>query len=72
MASKEIGLEVNADKTKYMIMSRHQNAGWSHSMEADNSFFERLEEVKYLWTTLTNQNFIQEEMKSILNSGNTL
>jgi len=40
-------------------------------MEADNSFFERLEEVKYLWTTLTHQNFIQEEMKSILNSGNT-
>jgi hypothetical protein len=27
VASKEIGLEVNADKTKYMAMSRHQNAG---------------------------------------------
>jgi len=33
VASKEIGLEVNADKTKYMVMSRDQNAGQSHSMK---------------------------------------
>ena len=32
-ATKEIGLEVNADKTKYMIMSRDHNAGRSHSMK---------------------------------------
>jgi len=32
VATKEIGIEVNADKTKYMIMSRDQNAGRSHSM----------------------------------------
>jgi len=32
-ATKEIGLEVNADKTKYMIMSRDQDAGRSHSMK---------------------------------------
>jgi len=32
VASKEIGLEVNADKTQYMVMSRDQNAGQSHSM----------------------------------------
>jgi len=31
VATKEIGLEVNADKTKYMLMSRDQNAGQSHS-----------------------------------------
>jgi hypothetical protein len=37
VASKEIGLEVTADKTKYMVMSRDQNAGRSHSMKVDNS-----------------------------------
>jgi hypothetical protein len=40
-ASKEIGLEVNADKTKYMVMSRDQTAGQSHSMKVRNSSFER-------------------------------
>jgi len=33
VASKEIGLEVNAYKTKYMVMSQDQNAGQSHSNE---------------------------------------
>ena len=48
MASQEIGLGVNANKTKYMVMSRDQNAGRSHSMKTDNSSFERTEEFKYL------------------------
>jgi hypothetical protein len=43
VASKENGLEVNADKTKYMIMSRYQNAGRSRSIRIDNSSFERVE-----------------------------
>jgi hypothetical protein len=68
--SKEIGLEVNADKTKYMVMSRDQTAGRSNSMKTENSFLERVEEFKYLGTTLTNQNSIQEEIKRRLKSGN--
>jgi len=39
---------VNADKTKYMIMSRDQNAGRSYSMKTDKSSVERVEEFKYL------------------------
>jgi hypothetical protein len=70
VATKKIGLEVNADKTKSMIMSREQNAGRRHSMRTDNSSIERVEEFKYLGTTLTNQNSIQEEIKSRLKLGN--
>ena len=69
VASKETGLEVNADKTKYMVMSREQNAGQSHSIE-NNSSFEMVEEFKYLGTTLTNKISIHEEIKSRVKSGN--
>ena len=70
VATKEIGLDVNADKTKYMIISRDQNAGRSYSMKNDNSSNERVVEFKYLGTTLTNKNSIQEEIKSRLKLGN--
>jgi len=66
---REIGLEVSADKTKYMVMSGDQNAGRIHSMRIDNSTFERVEEFKYLGKTLTNPNSILEEMKSRMRSG---
>ena len=45
-ATRENGLEVSADKTKYMVMSRDQNAGQNHSVRSDNSTFERVEEFK--------------------------
>ena len=51
VASKEIGLKVNADKTKYMVMSRSHDGGRCHSMKIDNSTFERAGEIKYLGTT---------------------
>jgi len=56
MASKEMWLKVNADKIKYIVMSRNQNTGQSHSMKIDNSSFERMKKFKYLETTSTNQN----------------
>jgi hypothetical protein len=51
-----------------MVMSRDQNAGRTHSIKIDNSSFEREDEFKYLGTTLTNQNSIQEKFR--LKSGN--
>jgi hypothetical protein len=46
--SKEIGLEVNADKTTYMVMPRERNERRSRSMKIDNSSFETMKEFKYL------------------------
>ena len=69
-ANREIGLEVSADKTKYMVISQDQNAGRIHSVRIDNSTFESEEEFKYLVTTLTNKNSIAGEIKSRLRSGN--
>jgi len=69
-ATREIGLEVSADKTKYMVMSRDQKAGQNHSVRIDNSTLERVEEFQYLGTTLTIQNSIREEIKCRLRSGN--
>jgi len=69
-ATKEIGLEVSADKTKYMVMSRDQIAGRIQSVSIDNSTYERVEEFKYLGKIFTNQNSIAKEIKRRMRSGN--
>ena len=70
VGGRETVLEVNADKSKYMVMSRDQNAGRSYSIRTDNNVFERVKEFKYLGTVVTHQNSIREEIKSRLGSGN--
>jgi hypothetical protein len=70
VASQEIGLEVNADKTKNMVMSPGKNAGRNHNTKTDNTSFERVAQFKYLEAKLTNQNSIQEEIKNRLKSRN--
>jgi sorting nexin-29 len=69
-ASKETGLEVNSEKTKYMFMSRHQTTGQSNYKRVANKSFENVAKFKYLGSTLTDQNCIHEEIRSRLNSGN--
>jgi hypothetical protein len=59
-SSKEVGLEVYAERTKYMLLSCHQNAGQNHDIKTANRFI-------YLGMTVTNQNLIQEEIKRRLN-----
>jgi hypothetical protein len=68
--SRDIGLEINAEKTKYMIMSHHPNSGQNHNIRVANESFEKVAKFKYLGVTLTNQNDIHDEIKSRLNSGN--
>jgi hypothetical protein len=53
-----------------MLLSRHQNAGQNRDIEIANRSFENMSQFKYLGTTVTNQNFIQEEIKRRLSSGN--
>ena len=47
--TRESGLEVSADKTKYMVMSRDQIGGRIHSVGTDNSSFERAEPNIWKW-----------------------
>jgi hypothetical protein len=68
IASKEIGLEVNAEKTKYMVMSQDQNAEQNGNIQVGNKLFETVEQLKYLGTTLMNQNSVREEINSRLKS----
>jgi hypothetical protein len=68
--SNEGGLEINVEKTKYMLLSRHQNAGQNRGIELANRWFENVLPFKYLGTTVTNQNLIQEEIKRRFSSGN--
>jgi hypothetical protein len=69
-ASRDIGLEINAEKTQYMIMSRHMNSGQNQNKRTANESFENVAKFKCSGTTLTNQNDIHDEIKNRLNSGN--
>jgi hypothetical protein len=55
-AGKEICLEVNPEKTKYMLMSRSEKVGQKHSIKIANRSFEVGEKFKYLGTALRDRN----------------
>jgi hypothetical protein len=61
---------VNVEKTKYIFVSRYQNAKQNQDIKTGNRSFENMSRFKYLGTTVTHQNLIQEEIKRRLNSGN--
>ncbi|KAJ4426499.1 hypothetical protein ANN_27313 [Periplaneta americana] len=69
-ASKAIGLEVNPEKTKYMIMSRDQNIVRNGNIKIGDLSFEEVEKFKYLGATVTNINDTREEIKPRINMGN--
>jgi hypothetical protein len=69
-ASKEVAVEVNSEKTKYVLMSRSQKIGQKHSLKTANRSFEDVAKFKYLGTTLTDRNCKHEEINSRLNWGN--
>jgi len=59
-ATREIGLEVSADKTKYMVMSRDQNAGQNYRVRIDKNSSRGRKSLKTWEQTLTFQNSIRE------------
>jgi hypothetical protein len=69
-ATRDVSLEINAEKTKYMIMSRHPNSGQNQNIRIANESFEKVAKFRYLGTTLRSQHDIYNEIKSRLNSGN--
>ncbi|KAJ4441278.1 hypothetical protein ANN_11132 [Periplaneta americana] len=69
-ASKAIGLEVNPEKTKYMIMSRDKNIVRNGNIKIGDLCFEEVEKFKYLGATVTNINDTREEIKRRINMGN--
>jgi hypothetical protein len=69
-AIMEVGLEVNPENTRYMLMSLYQKAGQKHNTKTANRSFEDVAEFKYLGTRLTQQDCMHEEIKSRLNSRN--
>jgi hypothetical protein len=60
--SRDTGLEINAEKTKYMIMSHHPNSGQNQNIRIANEVFENVAKFKYLGTVLANQNDIHDEL----------
>ena len=69
-ASKDIGLEVNSVKTKYMITSRHKNVIQNQNIAIGNLSYENVETFRYLGVTVTNTKDIREEIKRRINMGN--
>jgi hypothetical protein len=70
VARKESGLDINTHRTKHMVMSQGQDAGQNHNIKIYNKSFEKVEHLKYLGTTLTNQNSVHKEITSRLQSLN--
>jgi hypothetical protein len=68
-AGGDVGLGINAEKTKYVIMSRHQNSGQNQNIRIANESFENVAKFKYWGTTLKNRKDIHDEIKSRLNQG---
>jgi hypothetical protein len=46
-ASRDVGLEMNAETTKYMIMSPHPNSGQNQNIRIANESFENVAKFKY-------------------------
>jgi hypothetical protein len=51
-AGRDVGLEINAEKTKHMSKPHHQKSGQNQNIRIPNESFERMAKYKYLGTTV--------------------
>jgi hypothetical protein len=71
VASQRVFIVVSVYFVKYMIMFRHPNSGQNQNIRIANESFEKVAKFKYLRMTLTNQDDVDDENKSRLNSRTT-
>jgi hypothetical protein len=65
-----VRLDVNTEKTVYVLTSCHHNAGQNCNMKITSRSIENVAKFTYLATTVRNQNLIQKESKRRLSPGN--
>jgi hypothetical protein len=63
--SKEVGLEVNPEKNKYMLLSCHQNAGQIHYINLWNICSENVALFRYLGTTKQIDTWFRTKLRDI-------
>ncbi|PSN34338.1 hypothetical protein C0J52_25481 [Blattella germanica] len=61
--TRELGLEVNVNKTKYMVTRRNASCNANGQLMTNEGNFEEVAEFKYLGALITNRNKIQKEIK---------
>jgi hypothetical protein len=64
-AIKEVRLEVNAEKSKHVFLSPHQNAGQNNDIMIANRCLEDVARFRYLGTTVTNENMIRKNKEDV-------
>jgi hypothetical protein len=69
-SSKVDSPEVNAGRTKHMLLSHHQNVGQNHDVKIANKSFENVAQFRYLGMAVIVKDLRQEEIKRRLNLGN--
>jgi hypothetical protein len=63
-ATGVVVIEVNSEKTKYIVMSCHQNAGKNHNLLISNKSFENVVKSKYFRTAVTNHNYFTKKLRA--------
>jgi hypothetical protein len=61
--SRQVGLEINTEKTKNAVISHHQNVGQNQNLLVANKSFENVVKFKVHGSSVPNQNFIYEKLK---------